>query len=116
MAEPGRGAGGAVLPISPNTLHLTAFGVDGLQGPAAKSTTIRVRGLEGMEGVVHRERKLLQKKLSLPPLGGLWGEATVLYLLGLALAYLQIQQTFPEYLLHAHTKSKHLLRNSTSSP
>ena len=67
---------------------------------AAKGTTVRVAGLEGVDGVglciMHRKRKLLEKKFSPVLLGVLWGDATLRHLLGLAGARFQIPRTFTE--------------------
>lgn len=95
------------------------------RGMAGKGIAIRVTGLEWVDSVglcvMHRERKLLRRKFSLALPGVLWEEATQLCLLGLAGPHFQIQQTFTEYVLRVHPKSKCsykqylILKNSTPS-
>lgn len=89
------------LPISPDKRLLTAWAcrVDGLQG--AESPTVRAGGLEGIGRCGSRRhaqgKEAAAEKLSLPLLGGLWEEATVLHLLELAAAYFQIQHLLRIY-------------------
>lgn len=96
--EPGGGAGGAALPISPVLTAWACEWTDCKEPKAPPSELEDLRGLEGVgPGVTHRERKLLPEKLFLPLLGGLWEEATGLHLLELAAAYFQIQHLLSIY-------------------